>query len=162
MARSSVENVMTLLRGQLGVEPFKYDIHVNFPGGTPIDGPSAGVTMATAIYSAMTKLPVDNRVAMTGEVSIRGLVKAVGGVTTKINAAKQAGATSVIIPRENWQESYLHIEGVEVIPVNRIQEVIDIVLIKPEPVCRQITSTQPTSMLAASAISMCNSQRTLH
>jgi len=162
MARSSVENVMTLLRGQLGVEPFKYDIHVNFPGGTPIDGPSAGITMATAIYSAMTKIPVDNQVAMTGEVSIRGFVKAVGGVTTKINAAKQAGATRVIIPRENWQESYLHFEGIEVIPVNRIQEVIDMALIKPEPVCRQTTSAQHTSMLAATGISMCNSQRTLH
>src|SRR5690606_32716709 len=84
MARSSLDNVLTVLRKFLHVRPDDYDIHVNFPGGVPIDGPSAGVTMVTAIYSAITEEPVDSRLAMTGEVSIRGLVKPVGGVVAKL------------------------------------------------------------------------------
>lgn len=157
MARSSVENVMTVLRAQMGVNPAKYDIHINFPGGAPVDGPSAGITMAAAIYSAITKIPVDNRVAMTGEVSIRGLVKAVGGVTTKISAAKQAGAERVIIPRENWQETYRRMEGVEVIPVDRIQEVINLAFIKTELSKVEVIQVPQASMRAAGGLGMCNS-----
>jgi ATP-dependent Lon protease len=135
-----------LLRNQLNVEPGKYNIHINFPGGAPIDGPSAGVTMATAIYSAISRTPVNNRVAMTGEVSIRGLVKAVGGVTTKISAAKQAGAAIVIIPRENWQESFRHIKDVEVVAVDRIEEVIDHALVKPEQIRLEVVNSTPTAV----------------
>ena len=126
MARSSVDNVLTVLRHLLGVRPDDYDIHVNFPGGVPIDGPSAGVTMVTAIYSAITRTPVDNRVAMTGEVSIRGLVKPVGGIVAKIEAARLGGATRVIIPKDNWQALFDDpaAVGVEVIAVERIEEVI--------------------------------------
>jgi Lon-like ATP-dependent protease len=159
MARSSVENVMTLLREQIGLDLPKYDIHVNFPGGAPIDGPSAGITMATAIYSAVTKTPVDNRVAMTGEVSIRGFVKAVGGVTTKIKAAKQAGADKVIIPRENWQESYRHMEDMEIFPVDKIQEVMNLALLKPEQVKVGIIPASTTSVLAADGLNMYNYSR---
>lgn len=160
MARSSVENVVTLLRGQIGMDLSKFDIHVNFPGGAPIDGPSAGVTMATAIYSAITRTPVDNHIAMTGEVSIRGLVKAVGGVTTKITAAKQAGADRVIIPRENWQESYRHIEGVEILPVDSIQEVINLALLKPgQARSGGAMSASAVPVLAAGGFSVFNSQQ---
>ena len=159
MARSSVENVMTLLRAQMGVDPAKYDIHINFPGGAPVDGPSAGITMAAAIYSAITKIPLDNRVAMTGEVSIRGLVKAVGGVTTKITAAKQAGAERVIIPRENWQETYRHMEGVEIIPVDRIQEVINLAFTKTEQPKAEVIPVPQASMRAAGGLGMCNPSR---
>lgn len=162
MARNSVENVITLLRSQLGVEASKYDIHVNFPGGAPIDGPSAGITMATAIYSAITKTPVDNYTAMTGEVSIRGLIKAVGGVSTKITAAKQAGAKRVIIPQENWQESYKQLEEVEVIPVTRIQEAIDMVLLKPEPAKLQTVPAQITPITTSNGIGLCRQQSPLH
>jgi len=131
MARSSLDNVLTVLRKYLHVRPDDYDIHVNFPGGAPIDGPSAGVTMVTAIYSAITEQPVDNRVAMTGEVSIRGLVKPVGGVVAKLEAARLAGARRVIIPKENWQETFraLSKHGVEVVPVERIEEVIRLAVV---------------------------------
>ena len=128
MARGSVENVLTVLRRNLHVEPRDYDIHVNFPGGVPIDGPSAGITMATVIYSAITGLPVDNKLAMTGEVSIRGQVKPIGGVVAKVEAARQAGATRVIIPEDNWQASFEHLEGLTVIPVTELSEVIDLAL----------------------------------
>ena len=98
MAKGSVENVITVLRRYLGVDPRDFDIHVNFPGGVPVDGPSAGIAVATAIYSALTGVPVDPKVAMTGELSIRGHVKPVGGIVAKIEAAGWAGADRILIP----------------------------------------------------------------
>ena len=124
MAKGSVENVLTILRKFLEVDPRNYDIHINFPGGVPIDGPSAGVAIAAAIYSSIKNVPVDNRVAMTGEVSIRGLVKPVGGVPTKIQAAKLAGANKVIIPKENWQNLHNQQKEIEIIPVENLEEVL--------------------------------------
>ncbi len=125
MVKGSVENVLTILRKYLEVDPRDYDIHINFPGGVPIDGPSAGVAIATAIYSCIKGIPVKNTVAMTGEVSIRGLVKPVGGVSTKIQAAKQAGVTKIIIPEENWQNLFTGYEGIEIVAVKELEEVLD-------------------------------------
>lgn len=122
LAKGSVENVLTVLK-KTDICPQDYDLHINFPGGIPVDGPSAGVTMATAIYSAIKRIPVNNGVAMTGEVSIHGKVKPIGGVVAKVEAAKQAGARKVIIPRDNWQEIFDSMDGVEVIPVDQIQDV---------------------------------------
>jgi Lon-like ATP-dependent protease len=124
MARGSVENVLTVLRHIMDVEPRDYDIHVNFPGGMPVDGPSAGVSVATAVYSAIKGQPVNNRVAMTGEVSIRGLVMPVGGVVAKVEAALYAGAGKVFIPKDNYQVIFKHMKEIEVIPVERLEEVI--------------------------------------
>lgn len=123
-AKSAVENVLTALRHVMGVEPADYDIHVNFPGGIPVDGPSAGVAVATAVYSALTGVPVDNRVALTGELSIRGMIKPVGGIVAKVAAAAQAGAKRVLIPRENYQRLLDNFSGIEIIPVERLEEVI--------------------------------------
>ncbi|MBP1966081.1 ATP-dependent protease LonB [Paenibacillus aceris] len=127
MARGSVENVLTVLR-KLGFNTSDYDLHINFPGGVPIDGPSAGISMATAIASAIHKIPVDNKLAMTGEMSIHGKVKPVGGVVAKVEAAFQAGATKVIIPKENWQEMFADLPGVEVIAADSIEEVLSVAL----------------------------------
>lgn len=110
MAKGSVENVLTVLRS-LGYEPSNYDLHINFPGGSPVDGPSAGVAMVIAIASSMNEWPVDNKLAMTGEISIHGRVKPVGGVLAKVEAAFQAGATRVLIPKENWLEIFANLEG---------------------------------------------------
>lgn len=121
MAKGSVENVLTVLR-RSGLAPEHYDLHINFPGGSPVDGPSAGVAMAVAIASAMTKRPVGNKLAMTGEVSIHGKVKPVGGVIAKVEAAFQAGADTVLIPRENWQAIFEGLQGVKVVPIDRIDE----------------------------------------
>ncbi|WP_317952995.1 ATP-dependent protease LonB [Paenibacillus chitinolyticus] len=127
MARGSVENVLTVLK-RMGLRTSDYDLHINFPGGTPIDGPSAGIAMATAIASALNQIPVDNKLAMTGEMSIHGKVKPVGGVVAKVEAAFQAGATRVLIPKENWQELFADLPGVEVIAVESVEEVLSLAL----------------------------------
>ncbi len=126
MARDSVENVFTVLR-QTDIDPDHYHLHINFPGGIPMDGPSAGITIATAIYSAIKGIPIDHRLAMTGELSIHGNVKPVGGIIAKVKAAKQAGATRVIIPAANMQKIFSEMEGIEVIPIQRWEEVLGLV-----------------------------------
>ncbi|RJS56536.1 ATP-dependent protease LonB [Bacillus subtilis] len=130
MAKGSVENVLTVLR-TMGMKPSDYDIHINFPGGIPIDGPSAGIAMATGIFSAIHKIPIDNTVAMTGEISLNGLVKPIGGVIPKIKAAKQSGAKKVIIPYENQQSILKQIDGITIVAVKTFQEVLDEILVNP-------------------------------
>lgn len=125
MAKGSVDNVLTVLRS-LDVLPEGYDIHINFPGGIPIDGPSAGIAMATGVYSAVHRTYVNNEVAMTGEISIHGEVKPIGGVYAKIKAAKKAGAKKVIIPAENMQPFLYTIKGIEIIPVRKLKEVFEL------------------------------------
>lgn len=126
-AKSSVENVLTVLKRFLDVDCKDYDIHLNFPGGIPIDGPSAGIAIAAAIYSAIKNVPINSTIAMTGEISIRGKVKAVGGVVAKVEAARLAGIKKVLIPKDNWQELFKDME-IEVIAVEDIHDVIDIAL----------------------------------
>lgn len=124
-AKASVENGITVLKKFLDIDCREYDIHLNFPGGIPIDGPSAGIAIATAIYSAIENIPVSSDLAMTGEISIRGKVKPVGGVVAKVEAAKLAGIKKVLIPKENWQELFNDMD-IEVIPVEDIGEVLEI------------------------------------
>ncbi|MFM9280119.1 ATP-dependent protease LonB [Paenibacillus jiagnxiensis] len=121
MAKGSVENVLTVLRA-CGLRPQDYDLHINFPGGTPVDGPSAGMAMAVAVASAIRGIPVDHELAMTGEVSIHGRIKPIGGVLAKVEAALQAGAKRVLIPADNWQNGFDKLEDIEVIPVQSIHE----------------------------------------
>ncbi|WP_045926468.1 ATP-dependent protease LonB [Bacillus siamensis] len=130
MAKGSVENVLTVLR-TMGIKPSDYDIHVNFPGGGPIDGPSAGIAMAAGIFSAIHRIPIDHTVAVTGEISLTGLVKPIGGVIPKIKAAKQAGAKTVIIPYENQQSILKRIDGITIKAVKTFQEVLDAILVDP-------------------------------
>ncbi|NEZ48983.1 ATP-dependent protease LonB [Clostridium botulinum] len=131
-ALSSGQNVITVLENIFKIDCSKYDIHLNFPGGMPVDGPSAGISMATAIYSAIKRIPVSNKVAMTGEISIHGCVKPIGGVNAKIAAAKKSGAKTIIIPRENWQETFKNEKKVKIIPVTDIKEVIRLSIISEE------------------------------
>jgi ATP-dependent Lon protease len=129
MAKGSIENVLTVLR-TMGVPADEFDIHVNFPGGVPIDGPSAGIAMATGIYSAIYKIPVDHTVAMTGEIGIHGHVKPIGGVYPKVMAAKKAGAKTVIIPLDNMQSILKDVKGINIITVCQLEEVFEVALQK--------------------------------
>ena len=111
----------------------KNDIHIHIPeGAVPKDGPSAGITMATAILSAVTGIPVRADVAMTGEITLRGRVLAIGGLKEKLLAAKQAGITTVLVPEENKadiaeiQEEIK--EGMELIYVKSMPEVLKVAL----------------------------------
>ncbi|MDU4697040.1 MULTISPECIES: ATP-dependent protease LonB [Paenibacillus] len=122
MAKGSVENVLTVLQ-RIGLNPSNYHLHINFPGGTPIDGPSAGLAIATAIASAIKQVPVNHQIAMTGELGIHGKVKPVGGVVAKVEAAFQAGATTVLIPKDNWQTLFEGLEGLRVIAVETLGDV---------------------------------------
>ncbi|MDQ0188285.1 ATP-dependent protease LonB [Alicyclobacillus cycloheptanicus] len=153
MAKSSVDNVITALNRCMGIDVNGYDLHVNFPGGMPVDGPSAGIAMATAVYSAVTGIPVLNTVAMTGEISLRGLVKPVGGVPAKIEAAIEAGAQTIIIPRDNWQETFRADGSPKIVPVERFEDVLKLSLVgglddKPSGFTSVVVPPQPMNAAA--------------
>ncbi|MFZ5591810.1 MAG: ATP-dependent protease LonB [Bacillota bacterium] len=123
-ARSAVENVLTVLDSLTSLRPYDYHLHVNFPGGIPVDGPSAGIAVAAAVYSAIKRVPVDNLVAMTGELSIKGNVLPVGGVVAKVAAARQAGVKKVLIPSLNYQEQFQKWTDIQVVCVYTWQDVL--------------------------------------
>ena len=130
MAKGAVDNVMTILKGRFGFNIRDYDIHINFPGGVPVDGPSAGVAMATAIYSALQQVQVDNLLAMTGELSVHGRVKPVGGVMSKVEAARNAGIKKVLIPADNMLNIFNNFPNIEVCAVKDIMEVFEQALLR--------------------------------
>ncbi len=120
---------------ELGIDPerLKADLHIHVPeGAIPKDGPSAGITMVTAIVSALTGRPVRERVAMTGETTLRGKVLPVGGIKEKILAAKRAGITEIIISEENRRNvediNAEYINGLKFNYVNNVNQVIGLAL----------------------------------
>ena len=131
-AYASVENVLTALDNLFDLSTEKYDIHINIPGGMPVDGPSAGISIATAVYSAIVNIKVDRFTAMTGEISILGSVNPIGGVKAKISAAIKAGAKKVIIPKDNYDSSLEEIGDIEIISVSSFKEVIKHALVSSE------------------------------
>ena len=122
-ARGSAETVRTLL-AEMGYTLAGQDLHISFPGCAPVDGPSAGAAMAAAAISALTNRPVDGSCAVTGEITVHGAIRAVGGVPEKAEAARQAGLVRVFIPKENDMAT-LHGQGVEIVPVSSLREVLD-------------------------------------
>ena len=124
MARDSVFNSASVIRGLTGEDIGDYDVHVNVVGGGNIDGPSAGTAIAVAILSAIWGKPVHQDVAVTGEVSIQGRVRAIGGVFEKLYGAKQAGMRLVIMPGENRKDLPADIRGIEVVYAATIEDAL--------------------------------------
>ena len=116
----------------------KIDIHVHVPeGAIPKDGPSAGITMATTLVSALTRIPTRREVAMTGEITLRGKVLAIGGVKEKILAAHRAGVTNIVLPRDNEKDladiPKNVLDNLDVHMVSTMDEVLKIALAEPLP-----------------------------
>ncbi len=155
MGRSSVESVLTVLGTVLHEDLRDYDLHINLPGGMPVDGPSAGVTIAVAAYSAITQRKVDNLLAMTGEISIHGEVRPVGGVPAKVRAASEAGARRVLVPQENDQE-ILHQMDVEVVAVRRLQEALGYALLPSQTAAAGALGVAPQLGVAAAPLAAPN------
>ena len=114
----------------------KKDFHIHVPeGATPKDGPSAGIGMVTSIVSAITEIPVDKNVAMTGEITLRGIVLPIGGLKEKLLAAHRAGIKKVLIPMENKKDlvevPQTVLKTMEIIPVKNVDEVLKVALTKP-------------------------------
>ncbi len=121
---TSVKNIMTVMQREFGICTRDYSIHINFPNSVPVDGPSAGIAIFCAVFSAVKNIPIDSVIAMTGEISIKGAVCGVGEVPLKISAALSAGAERIIIPKANMRcefDSY----NAEIIAVSDIHEVIE-------------------------------------
>ncbi len=141
----SVENVLCAFSRYFGRDCADYDLRFNIPGGIPVDGPSAGVALAIALMSALSGKAPDPFLAATGEVTISGEVRPVGGVREKAEAAFRAGATRVIIPADNWDES-LRAIPVEILPIHTLSEAMRTAFLKP-------ASTSPAEETALPAVS---------
>ena len=126
MAKDSVFNAAALVRQITGKDLAKYDIHVNVIGGGQIDGPSAGLAILSVLISVITGQPLRQDVAVTGEISIRGKLKAVGGVFEKAYGAKQAGVKTLIIPKENEKDIPEDHLGLAVRPLETVEEALAI------------------------------------
>jgi ATP-dependent Lon protease len=131
MARDSVFNAASVIRALTGLDPYEFDMHVNVIGGGNVDGPSAGLAIFFALYSALTKTFLPQDVALTGEVSIAGKVKGVGGVIEKAYAARQAGMRAIILPHENARELE-GATGIEVFPVKSVLEAFEVLGLRPK------------------------------
>src|SRR5690606_31703320 len=136
---SAALSVVRARAERLGIEVDflqKQDVHLHVPdGATPKDGPSAGIAMVTALVSTLTKVPVRADIAMTGEITLRGKVTAIGGLKEKLLAALRGGIRTVVIPEENRKDladiPANVTDGMEIVPVKWIDAVLDLALERP-------------------------------
>jgi ATP-dependent Lon protease len=125
MTKDSVFNAASVVRLLTGLDISDYDIHVNVVGGGKIDGPSAGVAITLAIISCLLQRPIRQDIAVTGEVSIQGKVKEVGGIFEKIYGAKQAGVSLVYVPKENEWSIPAVLDSITVKTATTVQELME-------------------------------------
>ncbi len=157
-ARIAVSYIRSIAK-EIGIDPDFYknkDLHIHFPeGAVPKDGPSAGVTMVTALISALSGRPVRRELAMTGEVTLRGRVLAIGGLREKTMAAYSAGVTHVVIPADNMRDldklDPVVREALTFIPCKTVTEVLDAALVGEVSPKRPHTDTVPNEYIAAQA-----------
>jgi Lon-like ATP-dependent protease len=133
IAKEAVENVSALIKKYTGEDISNHDVHIQFIGTYEgVEGDSASISIATAVISALEEVPVDQTVAMTGSLSVRGQVLPVGGVTAKIEAAAESGIKRVLIPRANMNDIVLeerYVGKIEIIPVTNMGEVLKYALV---------------------------------
>ena len=155
IAKEAVENVSALIKKYTGEDISKYDIHVQFIGTYEgVEGDSASVSIATAVISALENAEVDQTVALTGSLSVRGQVLPVGGVTAKIEAAAETGVTKVLIPAMNMQDVLLdskYKDMVKIIPVSTLKDVLDNILVagpRKEGLLEKLAKLIPSSNIS--------------
>lgn len=127
MAKDSVFNAASVIRKITNKDIHDYDIHVNVIGGGKIDGPSAGTAITMCIISALLNKPLKQDIAITGEISLKGNVKPVGGIFEKIYGARRKGIKTVIIPKDNLKDAPVDLKDIEIIAVDNIEELNNIV-----------------------------------
>ena len=128
MARDSVFNAATVLRKISGFDVSEYDLHINVVGGANIEGPSAGTALFIALYSAIKKVPLRQDIAVSGELSLQGKIKPVGGLTEKLYGARIAGIKEVFLPKENILELPSSFKEIKINYVDCVEEIIPLVL----------------------------------
>jgi Lon-like ATP-dependent protease len=133
IAKEAVQNVSAIIKKYTGEDISNHDVHVQFVGTYEgVEGDSASISVATAVISALEEVPVDQTVAMTGSLSVRGHVLPVGGVTAKIEAAAESGIKKVLIPRANMRDVVLeerYVGKIEIVPCDTMSDVLDQALI---------------------------------
>lgn len=127
MAKDSVFNAASVIRKATNKDIKDYDIHVNIVGGGKIDGPSAGAAITVCIISALLDKPLRQDIAITGEISLRGKIKPVGGIFEKVYGARRKGISTVIVPKDNEKEVPVGLEDIEVKSVSTIEELLELV-----------------------------------
>ena len=126
MAKDSVFNAASVIKRLTDKDINDYDIHVNVIGGGKIDGPSAGAAITICIMSALLEKPMRQDLAITGEISLRGKIKPVGGIFEKIYGARRKGIKLVTVPKDNENEIPKGLEDIEVKAISSIEELMEI------------------------------------
>ncbi len=132
LAKESVTNVSAVIKKLTGKDVADFDLHIQFVDTHGVDGDSASITIAAAVISALEEIPIDQNLAMTGSLSVRGEVLPIGGVTAKIEAAAKSGISRVIIPRANMNDVLIDDEYkdmITVLPVDTLDEVLEYALV---------------------------------
>jgi Lon-like ATP-dependent protease len=136
IAKEAVQNVGAIIKKSIGTDISNYDIHIQFVQSYDgVEGDSASVSMATAIISAIEDIPIDQTLALTGSLSVRGTVLPIGGATYKIEAAAESGMKKVLIPSSNLNDVLIekkYVDQIEIIPVDTLTDVLEHALVGPK------------------------------